>query len=56
MSVTLTDLVYFQEVLIEMIGILATKQQRSPKRVMNVLNPLLRIMDHVQTSTKLGKI
>lgn len=54
--VTLTDLVYSQEVLTEMVGILETMRQTTPKRMIKVLDPLLRIMGPVETPTKLGKI
>ena len=54
--VTLTDLVYSQEVLEEMVGLLSAMEDAPPKRIVTVLHPLLRILETVETPTKRGKI
>lgn len=53
--VTLTDLVYSQEVLAEMVRVLDVMRQTTPKRMIKVLDPLLRIMGPVETPAKLGE-
>lgn len=54
--VTLTDLVYSQEVLEEMAGLLSAMEEAPPKRIVKVLHPLLRIVGPVETPAEHGKI
>ena len=54
--VTLTDLVYSQEVLEEMVGLLSAMEDEPPKRIVKVLHPLLRIVGPVEIPAKHGKI
>jgi len=54
--VTLTDLVYSQEILEEIAKLLSTMEDAPPKRVIKVLDPLLRIIGPVETPAKLGKV